>query len=507
LFAQHPVLQEIFQFQGWKEDVYLGWGLVNPGDLNNDGYDEFISYNPNTDSVLFFWGAYPVDTVPDLVFHERGPVWPKQFSKVEVANIDGDSLQELIIPFWGSTKETYIYKLGMNADSLPDIILNYGGENICNGDLNGDGYDDIILSYPDSVFSSGHIRIFLGGEPFDTQPDYEIIGDTVLMRLGMNIITGDLNGDSFDDLIVLGNNLNIHTNFDYIRIYLGSAVFDTVYDYHMNDPSHDPWSLGFDHWNMTAFDYNQDSYDDLFVGGLYVYNGSVNFDTIPEFHIVWFDSSWNIYGGSRVFDAGDINNDSYPDLAIGMDGMFGGKGLVHIRLSGRHGFEKNYIICEPNVGDGFGHSVVNIGDLDGNGVSDLLIGEPGYILHYRYGKLHFYSGDSTLISTGLEKDWSNIPETVELLQNYPNPFNNSTVIAYKLTEKSQILLSIYNVQGELVKILYDNILTAGEHKVSWDGRDRDSIEVASGIYFYQLKATHLVTNQTSYQIRKMIYLK
>ncbi|MFQ5583281.1 MAG: FG-GAP-like repeat-containing protein [Calditrichia bacterium] len=512
LHAQHPALQEIYSLQGWTNGVFLGNGLINPGDLNGDGYNEFISYSRNTSKVLFYWGAFPVDTIPDLTFFEMGPQFPKSLRDVAVANIDHDSLMEMIVPFTGSQDyETFIYKLGIGQDSLADFILDGGGENVCIGDLNGDGYDDIILADPDSVWlSRGRVRIYLGSANFDTTADYVIIGDSSRTSLGFAITTGDLNGDNYDDLIVWGINYNINVSFDYIRIYNGSTNFDTTYDFQLNDPSINPANLGFTLPALSTFDYNQDGYDDLFIGGIFIYNGSTNFDTIPEHHLIWPDSSFNAYGGltfNYLFNSGDINKDGYQDLAIGMPFMFGGKGLVHIRMGSPYGLDQDYIIVEPNRGSGFGWSVVPIGDIDQNGVSDILIGEPRNGL-YDQGKLHFYSGDSTLSPVvGIRGTSLPKPLAFVLKQNYPNPFNNETVIQYQLFKKLHVRLTIYNIQGQVIRNLIDESQSAGRHHAYWDGKDLNNRDVASGIYFYQLKLIDLTTSQTFQRTKKLIYLK
>ncbi len=512
--SQHPVLQEIYQFQGWKERLYLGGGLLNPGDLNGDGYDEFVSYHANNDSAMFFWGAFPVDTIPDIVFHERGPVWSKSFEEIAVANIDSDSLLELIIPINSSSDiETFIYKMGANADSVADIILSTGGKRVCTGDFNGDGYDDIVLSKAAYANDKGRIYIYMGADSFDIQYDYRITGDSTGMSLGIKLVSGDLNGDSYDELIVWGINSNISWNYDYIRVYFGSANFDTVYDVQLNDPSIDPHNVGFTHWSLSSFDYNIDGYDDLFVGGFFIYNGSANFDTIPEAHLIWPDSSFNAYAGGNLFNAGDINNDGYPDLAIGMDIMFGGKGLVHIKMCNQYGIDDDYIIVEPNIGSSFGRAIVNIGDIDRNGVSDILIGEPGYILSYLYGKLHFYSGDSTLepfikdTITLFIKNKKYIKKNFSLYQNFPNPFNNSTKIIFTLASKSNIEITIYDLHGKIVNRLINDTLEQGNHSLIWDGTTNSGKQVSSGIYFYQLKVKDSFSKNTYSQVKKLIYLK
>ncbi|MXW77864.1 MAG: VWA domain-containing protein [Gemmatimonadetes bacterium] len=76
-----------------------------------------------------------------------------------------------------------------------------------------------------------------------------------------------------------------------------------------------------------------------------------------------------------------------------------------------------------------------------------------------------------------------------LLQNAPNPFNASTVISFLIPFRlanEATRLSIYNLTGQLVRVLQFETLQAGEHSLSWDGRDNLGREVASGVYIYRL---------------------
>jgi C1A family cysteine protease len=73
------------------------------------------------------------------------------------------------------------------------------------------------------------------------------------------------------------------------------------------------------------------------------------------------------------------------------------------------------------------------------------------------------------------------------LHNYPNPFNPVTSISFRVSlSQQQVNLNIYNIKGQLVKSLVDNVLPAGEHSVIWEGTDWKNNPVASGIYFYRL---------------------
>jgi hypothetical protein len=78
---------------------------------------------------------------------------------------------------------------------------------------------------------------------------------------------------------------------------------------------------------------------------------------------------------------------------------------------------------------------------------------------------------------------ANLLKSLKLYQNYPNPFNPSTTIKYGLPKGSHVRISIYNLNGELIKTLIDNHKSAGYHKSTWNARD-----VPTGVYFYQIKA-------------------
>lgn len=106
--------------------------------------------------------------------------------------------------------------------------------------------------------------------------------------------------------------------------------------------------------------------------------------------------------------------------------------------------------------------------------------------------LTFVNTDNDLIGSG-----------VILTQNYPNPFNPETTISFSTEEfASSTELSIYNVKGEKIKILVNDILSAGKHSVVWNGTDDSGKSVSSGIYFYKMRAGARYTST-----RKMILLK
>ncbi len=80
------------------------------------------------------------------------------------------------------------------------------------------------------------------------------------------------------------------------------------------------------------------------------------------------------------------------------------------------------------------------------------------------------------------------PESFDLQQNYPNPFNPSTTIHFNLPRQAAVNLAVYNSLGQLIQILVNQSLPAGQHEVAWDGRDISGSMVSSGLYFYRIES-------------------
>ena len=73
-------------------------------------------------------------------------------------------------------------------------------------------------------------------------------------------------------------------------------------------------------------------------------------------------------------------------------------------------------------------------------------------------------------------------------QNHPNPFNPSTRISFSLAQRGEVRITLYNVRGERVTVLMDEVRDAGPGFVDWHGLDDRGAEVASGIYLYKVEA-------------------
>ncbi|MFQ5602336.1 MAG: PQQ-dependent sugar dehydrogenase [bacterium] len=121
-----------------------------------------------------------------------------------------------------------------------------------------------------------------------------------------------------------------------------------------------------------------------------------------------------------------------------------------------------------------------------------------YIVDHN-GQIYRFSRDTT---TGdVDHRDQNPVEDYKLFQNYPNPFNASTIIQYYLNGFNRVRLTVYNMQGQVIKTLVNTYKAKGDHQIDWNGLNERGESVASGIYYYQLK-----TDSKSFT-RKMIYLR
>ncbi|MDP8201508.1 MAG: T9SS type A sorting domain-containing protein [Candidatus Tenebribacter burtonii] len=103
----------------------------------------------------------------------------------------------------------------------------------------------------------------------------------------------------------------------------------------------------------------------------------------------------------------------------------------------------------------------------------------------------------------------NVPVTIEtitqyskvIISNYPNPFNSETNIVFNIPEEGFIKLKIYNIRGQKVRSLVNEILQTGEYIVFWDGKNDSLIELGSGVYMVSLKTNSFVN------LRKILLIK
>jgi hypothetical protein len=92
--------------------------------------------------------------------------------------------------------------------------------------------------------------------------------------------------------------------------------------------------------------------------------------------------------------------------------------------------------------------------------------------------------------------FQSIPSHFSLAQNYPNPFNPSTTIQYDVPTSSHVLLEVYNLLGQAVATLVDEVKQPGRYAATWQCSN-----LPSGVYFYRMQAAEFV------QTKKLILLR
>ena len=93
------------------------------------------------------------------------------------------------------------------------------------------------------------------------------------------------------------------------------------------------------------------------------------------------------------------------------------------------------------------------------------------------------------------------PSTTQLISNYPNPFNPSTTISFDIAEAGVVRIDVYNIRGQRVSTLINENMSPRTHSTNWNGTDENGLNVASGVYFYQLRVGEIT------QTKRMLLMK
>jgi hypothetical protein len=96
---------------------------------------------------------------------------------------------------------------------------------------------------------------------------------------------------------------------------------------------------------------------------------------------------------------------------------------------------------------------------------------------------------------GARNPKSDVKSSAVEMNNFPNPFNPSTTISYRIEKPDYVTLSIYNIQGQLIRTLVDSYQNQGEYSTVWDGNDANGAKAASGLYVYTIKVGQISTSK------------
>jgi FG-GAP repeat protein len=261
------------------------------------------------------------------------------------------------------------------------------------GDVNGDGYADVIVGAPlyDSTgIDQGRAFVFLGSSTgLALNPAWTVAGDQSNARFGSSVASaGDVNGDGIKDVIVGSPLYDNGQNNDEGRafVYLGS--FAGLSGAPVWSAGSSLFSSGYGTSVASAGDVNKDGFGDIIVGAP-LYDGGGFFDEGRVF--VYFGSasgpsinpSWTADGnkglaqfGQSVASAGDVNGDGFADIIIGAPTYDAGRVFVYHGSATGPSLSPDFMAKNGKGPADLGASVASAGDMNGDGFGDVVIGAP-----------------------------------------------------------------------------------------------------------------------------------
>jgi hypothetical protein len=376
----------------------IGAAVSAAGDVNGDGYADFIvgaplnnTAGPGAGQVYVFWGGPSADDVPDLVLlgEASGDVFG---SSVSAGDVNGDGYSDVVVGAYGNNAggtdagRVYVYYGGPGVDNVADLVLtgeaspdNFGTSVSATGDVNGDGYADVIVGAPHNAAlggSTGRAYVFYGGPAPDAVADLVLTGEEALSSFGAAVsAVGDVNGDGFGDFVV---GAYAYRTIGRAYLFFGGPTADAVPDLVFTGSTAGD-ELGTS--VSAAGDWNGDGFADVMIGSpnafagvrnagaAFIYFGGPEADATPD--VTLPGPAEDDQFGRRLALAGDVNGDGYPDVVVGAQSaarayvFYGGPGADAV----------------PDVtiyggGGTFGAAVSGAGDVRGDGFADLLVGAP-----------------------------------------------------------------------------------------------------------------------------------
>jgi hypothetical protein len=254
-------------------------------------------------------------------------------------------------------------------------------------------------------------------------------------------------------------------------------------------------------WNSSLIDYNTlsgwidfDKNGDNWSKRVYTLDSSsfvimAQSSSTPEYSYTF--SPPEVLAGLEIYSAGaDLNGNDKMDFYVlaysGSLPYYNQSFKIFDITNGEIIFQKN----DPN----YYYSYPTILDINNDGVLECSLLRFDYPSFASYRIEVYNTGVSGILSEGK-------PVKFELMQNYPNPFNPSTTINYNVKSESFVKLKIYDVQGELVNVLVNEVKPSGEYQINWNGSNQNNLKLPSGVYFYQIEVGQ------NRQSKKMVLLK
>lgn len=433
-------------------------------DYNKDGHIDIVS---GTGKVIYNDGKGNYTTSEQI---------PEMYDVRYLVDINNDNIVDVISAGKFSSEVATYMGTASGGYSKHQVLYPYnnnGGLIIASGDINGDGYSDLI--------SEEFFEDFLNNEFYVIWRKYindgtgTFVRDTLATRLEPYITKAqltDMDNDGDLDLILL-KTFDVNSNLDSTGIYIyyndGQSIFNDRIIVQSSTT---------DLAQLFIIDYDKNGLNDIAVFGS-VSGGVVLLQEPIGVFKEYADKTYFSSGENfAFFTSGDVNGDNRFDMVVSnyqicnecgdtAEVTFGieinSPDLLFNYFSGKKIFELGQrkdvgVAVVPIMAD-----VDNDGDLD--------------IVHTGYPTtVTFNRKTSTGIGNSVE-----LPISFELSQNYPNPFNSTTTISFRINKNCFITLKVYDILGKEVRTLLKENMIPGYYKVDFNAEN-----LASGIYFYRI---------------------
>lgn len=489
-------MPQLAQLTGEHNGSGFGYELTSL-DFNHDGYDDLIvlaafygyeyQQSPSRGKVYIYYGGpgFSSATEPAMTLEGDYPVGMQRAisSIVNVGDVNGDGFDDLMIgdtnpDDWDDIR--YMFYYGGTSDlSDPDLTLSpqaeesgYRFDRI--GDVDGDGYQDMGIAYTLSYIM--HYDIIWGGTGL-RQNILAGIGNP--SYFGSMIGIGDVNDDGYDDFAIGYLTDDIGGYNTYQRLYYGTPTRDftsylPIIQYH-----------GMATWRCIPLgDLNGDGYDDFFgyatANGMMIWLGSdVLLPNCPDIALTPV-----YYGDSHVdgIKAGDFNGDGYSDVVgASYSSRRFAVWMGSPSMNGHADWQKT------NTLEKFGYDLA-VGDFNGDGFDDIAVSAPFedgiWPFHDYRGYVFVYAGNAGMVAN--DDPLAPVISSQLGISAYPNPIRIADcfqleVKGLKENEDENAKLYIYNVKGQLV---YKN----ENLRISWKNNTLpiDIKALTNGIYLCQI---------------------